>query len=381
MIVVCEPQCKGFEHVEVNTAVLQQLSQTFNNDNIILFAEKYHSDEVKSRLDNKHIVNISYEIIDIPPKNYPNFVRFPYEFLLINKIFSKGCDKVIFLSITSATLLSIRLWMLRYTNIKCVVIPHAILESILEKPSLFPLETPFWFKFVLSFTFSKKIYYLVLGPSIEKILCEILPKIKTNVGSINHPYQFNSNEIGYTSNTTISFGSIGVGTQKKGILNFYNLINEISELNTVYSPKFTLIGYIPKQKIFSKKPNNLILPSNNRPLSRIDFNTHIKIIDYSIYYYSKNSYQLTASGALFDAISYLKPIIAIRNPFFEYYFDLMGDIGYLCENDDELKNIIIDILNNGNFDRYIIQQKNLLNGREKLYDANMLDNIKLFFNK
>ena len=47
MIIVAEPQCVGFEHVEVNTALLTVIRQAFPTKEIWFFAEKEHLNLVK----------------------------------------------------------------------------------------------------------------------------------------------------------------------------------------------------------------------------------------------------------------------------------------------------------------------------------------------
>jgi hypothetical protein len=45
---------------------------------------------------------------------------------------------------------------------------------------------------------------------------------------------------------------------------------------------------------------------------------------------------LSASGALLDAITWLKPVIAKRLPIVEALFRRFGDIGYLCDDESAM---------------------------------------------
>jgi hypothetical protein len=101
-----------------------------------------------------------------------------------------------------------------------------------------------------------------------------------------------------------------------------------------------------------------------------------KKINYALFFHKRDNYRLSASGVFFDAISYLKPIIALRNPFFEYYFQIMGDIGYLCDSYEEMENLILKIVENKPNERYLKQQKNILNGRKKLNFQNIAEKLK-----
>jgi hypothetical protein len=90
------------------------------------------------------------------------------------------------------------------------------------------------------------------------------------------------------------------------------------------------------------------------------------MVDYAVFFYPADSYRLTASGAFFDALAFAKPLIAIRNPFFEHYFSRFGDIGYLCDDYAEVKKMVSDILMHGSGGRYERQIKNLLRCRKSL---------------
>jgi len=56
--------------------------------------------------------------------------------------------------------------------------------------------------------------------------------------------------------------------------------------------------------------------------------------------YPNSSYELIASGAVLDAINIKKPILALKNNYFNYLFDKFGAFGYLAESVQELILII-----------------------------------------
>ena len=88
-------------------------------------------------------------------------------------------------------------------------------------------------------------------------------------------------------------------------------------------------------------------------------------IDYALFTYKLNSYKYTASGALIDAINFEKPIIALSNDYVKSYFDIYGNIGYLCNSYEELKNKIITITKNFPKEEYEIQVKNIQNIKKR----------------
>lgn len=51
-----------------------------------------------------------------------------------------------------------------------------------------------------------------------------------------------------------------------------------------------------------------------------------------------------AAGTLLDAIAWAKPVIARRIPLFEDMFQRYGNIGYLFDDDNDLREIVRSIL-------------------------------------
>ena len=166
---------------------------------------------------------------------------------------------------------------------------------------------------------------------------------------------------------TIRFASLGVGHKHKGTNLFVNVANEVTAMNLKYKSMFVLIGHVKDSSLKKLNLDAVSMPSHGKPLTRDEFDSFATNIDYAVFCYHAKSYRLTASASLFDAFSYVKPIIALRNPFFEYYFDIFGDIGYLCDNYDDMKKVIVELLSNPSIERYVSQQSNILHGRNSIH--------------
>jgi hypothetical protein len=67
----------------------------------------------------------------------------------------------------------------------------------------------------------------------------------------------------------------------------------------------------------------------------------------------------TASGVLLDAIAWEKPVIARKIPIFEAMFEKHGELGYLFNDDTELKAIVERIVQAAEKSRYSCQVQNL----------------------
>jgi hypothetical protein len=368
MIVICEPQCVGFEHVEVNAALIAAMRCALPQEEILFLAEKEHLELVSGVLDD-HRVKIQSREIGVPPR-FLDFRRLPRELLLCKNVFdiahSNAANKILFTSITSPTLISIKVLLRFFNEIECVAIPHNILNTITKRPSLVPTETLFWFRFWLSFGNTKRLRYLVPSPYIKERLSILLPKIGEFVRSVDLPYFFDAGKDSrHLNRDPIRFGVFGAATRNKGADVFFALAQEILRSHVRFVPEFVLVGHIVDKTIGGLQEDSVIVGSSDLPLSREDFETRAKSVDYVLFFNRPDAYDLVVSGSLMDAFSYVRPIIALKQPLFEYYFETMGDIGYLCESYEEIKERILSILANKPNERYRVQQCNILNGREQ----------------
>jgi hypothetical protein len=202
---------------------------------------------------------------------------------------------------------------------------------------------------------------LVLGPHIEKKLKEVLPKIGRYISSIDHPYFFEGDpNLNRFKDEEVRFGFFGYGSLRKGADVFFQLADEVTKVKAKSVPQFTLIGQVTDPELTNIQPASVSVVSSDGPLSQRDYELQASAANYACVFHKEDAYALNASGSILDAFLYLKPIIALKSQLTEYYFNKMGDIGYLCEGYNELKNTVLDILNEKPFDRYVAQQKNIL---------------------
>ena len=72
------------------------------------------------------------------------------------------------------------------------------------------------------------------------------------------------------------------------------------------------------------------------------------------------------TGIFLDAVKYLKPIIALKTDDLTHYFEKFGELGFLCESVEEMKQVILDIIQNPPLRDYSEQQARLLKAQEFL---------------
>ena len=229
MIIICEPQCIGFEHVEFNAALIKVVQYAYPNKKVLFLSESEHLHYVRNILEINNR-KIEFMEIEVPPRNQSNLKRFPSEFKIVKNVFHLSndikADKILFSSITSPTLISIKILIRHFKGIRTIVIPHSLLETLNFRIPLDPRYIIFWFW--ISFFNTPNLIYLILGPSIKDALIQKMPYLKEYLYSIDLPYFFKNNEIKkYKKNRIITFGFLGVGRKSKGIDRFFKLAEEV----------------------------------------------------------------------------------------------------------------------------------------------------------
>lgn len=225
------------------------------------------------------------------------------------------------------------------------IICHGELELLGEtKQGLFArIQSALLKKAFKKRTLSEKLSFVVLGDIIIKNLNNVLPpeNIK-RFKSIDHPYIFNYSSIDSItplSNDCINIGIACVTNPSKGQGLLLNLLDGLSNPNiNIYH-----IGKIFDHKNILKSKGLIIVKrGTNNELSRDHYLEWVSKMDLLLYLYPTDNYKMTASGAIFEAFSNLKPIIGLHNDYFDYILQKVGTIGYLYNTVED----IVDCMNN-----------------------------------
>lgn len=371
MIIACEPVCHGFEHALVNAAVLSVVAEAFPGQEVLFLADEGHIGCVASDPVINARAGITFEPLALPARKSSGPKRFKHEFSVVATLFEtaeqRRASLVLFTCISDETLRAIKLLIPRFPRIRCAAVLHGVLASVLKRPSLFPWKNRNAFRTWFLKQNSPQLTYILMGDSIERALVARFPAMAPHVVSIDLPYRFaRPGRHEPFGDRTVTFGSLGVIRKAKGSDAFLRLANEVAASRHSWKPRFVCVGPVVDKKLHKLLGPSVTVPSPDAPLSVDDFASYARQLDYAVFLHGADAYTLTASGALFDAFSYLKPLIALRNPFFASYFEKMGNIGYLCDSYEDIKRTVMGILDNPPVDEYMIQRQTLLMGREQL---------------
>ena len=347
MIVICDIWAKKWGHYEFNKNVTELISNIFYKEKIYYFGDKEQINYFNKDIE---FTNINFKILNIIERNkIKKICNYILNLLNIKKIKS---DKIIFLNALPIVIFLSKIIFSSKKEIYFFL--HGMDKLEQENKGIYKYMNLF-FKLRNQ---KEKHKYIVLGKNIKENLIEIFPNMKEQFFSIDHPYSFEKKYEYKDINKILNLGTVGIISQEKGLNNIFKFIEKNKKYN------FKHIG-----KSVSEIPNKFrkYFPYKNDLLEKDKFEEEILNLDYILILYPKNSYRLTASGVYFDCIKYNKPLLGLKNEYFEYMFKKYGEIGKLFESIDE----IIE---------YLSQERKILDSDYDIFHKNM-KRIKKALNK
>lgn len=373
MYLFAELQMQGNKHVEVNAGLLQIIIDSFAQQDGIVISDNYHAKILQGKINKaEHLKFDTFQYSgDKELKKTYTPIKVWRELKLMNRCFriakKNRAEVIVFASAFPFTAPFMNIYSNLYRQ-RIIVGMHGDLGILSVKKS--KLTTQIVRKTISMFLRKRSRYTTLLfyGEPIRKKLFELFPSIyKKNTIAIDHPYSFNVDFVEKKLTKPIIIASIGTSIITKNSHFIYETAQYQKQNITNNKIQFIQIGNVSNQVMsFS---NNLVerFSSSQNFLLFNEFEKGLRNANYFIFFMTNNSYyDLCPSGTLFDALKYCTPIISLKNPFFEYYFKLFGNIGYLCENVQEMSELISHILSTNNSKEYSLQQYNLLTARNRI---------------
>ena len=152
----------------------------------------------------------------------------------------------------------------------------------------------------------------------------------------------------------LHIGLVGQATEAKGITAFLTLAHRFDPSEVV----FHLVGRMPAGDDPARYAP-LAEPVQDTPLTRPEFTRRLGLLHYVCLPMQSGYYDLSASGAVIDAITWLRPVIATPLPALQEMFGANGDIGYLCRDIEAMHATITAIVRTMDAARYAAQAERL----------------------
>lgn len=352
MIIFSELQMQGDKHVHVNSGLLNILIASFKEQNIDIFCDIKHKSELLKYVKINKFLNFkTFEYTGVKElKKSATLAKTFRESLIAYKIFKHAkknkAEVIVFASVFPFTAIVVNFfsWILNQRIIVCLHGDIGVLKLNRNK------ITTIVYKYVVKLFFrirSLTVIALFYGKTIEDELFKMVPGFeRKNVISIDHPYNYETELLvnSLDKSNTVIIANIGTGLMNKNSHLLYKLA-EMQKCNVENKKvSFIQVGNVsPEVLSYSNAYVNIL--NNNEFIPFDVFEKNIMQADYFIYFFKNDSlYDLCPSGTFFDAIKYKKPIISLRNPFFEYYFKRFGNIGYLLNSVEEMNEIINSLI-------------------------------------
>lgn len=366
-ILVIEPECKGWNHEQVNSEFLNMISQYYPDDAICFCAEKEHLDNIRRC---KELLNVKYRKIVLPTNAGDTMKYWKYYLKLIGDLLIQSkYQRVILLSSHKGNIQAINYLAERYRDVQFVITLHALVEQLLRHYTLRDrlLNDKFFHgwklkKLLNQSTRKGNIRYITYSPSLKDKLSTCLKRqTLDNIFFLNHPYPYmekTQNEI----HEGLVIGLLGATIND----NAEKIISIVEKACPKERYKFKLLRV---SKRFEKYEHVEIV-QNGGILSREIITQEMKNVDYLMIPYDRTMYGLSASGVFFDAVNYEIPVLMLDSPLLTWY-DQKYNLGIRMDSCESLAQYIIDLIINQkkvDWDKYhnnmkrakvILQQENV----------------------
>ena len=180
---------------------------------------------------------------------------------------------------------------------------------------------------------NKIFHFILLSPDMVDYFRTFISKHNyERIFWIDHSYIRPENKIDVKYRITdnrIKIGIPGAITSSRGLSTLKYLLANLKNQNICIYALSTCSEVI--------EADNFVVLNKGRGLLPFEqYNAYVQSMDVMLLLYDTDSYKLTASGAILEAIWNEKPIIALKNAYFSYLFKQFGQMGVLCDNADSL---------------------------------------------
>lgn len=365
-LLIIEPECKGWNHEQVNTEFLLLLSKV-GWKKITYAAEEQHIEAIRKRIDDKSIL---FRKILLPVMSGDSLkYRGRYKKLFNLLIEEEKPSHVVLLSSHKGNLYALIKLTQKYSDINFVVVIHALAEQLLRKYSLYDriinrkVFDGWYLRYELN-TLSnyQNVNFVTYSPMYQDYLkeCLHLNSLKKTI-FINHPYDFDHAIQHYENNQIVKIGLIGATVNADAI----RIIRKVIEDCPEDKYEFHIIRTDYK---FEESPH-VVLIDNGNSVSRELIDYECQRFDYMLIAYDSNKYRVSASGVFFDAINYEVPMLMLNSPLLHWYNEKY-EVGIERNNVEDLVREIEKIIKKPDYGLEQKYRDNIKNAKKNITEEN-----------
>lgn len=374
-ILVFEMTWTGTVHAPGNGATLQTIARAFPNHPIHVFADRLHLAELRANPALAGNPRVRFHEITVS-RHYQtrtavvSLRRLAHEAATLWRGWrhvrpANGCLMML-LSATSTAVVAASVFARLSRRVRVQIGLHGNLNEISGWRSRNPVKRALDLTAALAANHDGKLRFLVLETSIKTELAHRFSATIAHTDVL--PLPINSVEMGSTANdgampveqgreiwppVPLRIGFVGQATIAKGVDIFLALARDLQH-RLGGRVAFDLIGRaLPGTDM--TQFGFLANPPTTAHLTRAAFIARLQAQHYVMLPLRPGYYDLATSGALIDALTWLKPVIATRVGFVADMFAAGGDIGYLCETASALTETVEQLIASPDVARYARQ--------------------------
>ena len=373
-------------HVPFNSAILQTIAHAVPQQVIRMYAHESRLAELQTDPLLTGNRQIEYHGIEISShyrtqSQVVSVRRFLDEFKTLFRALQQAprgeyCLVVLLVASSTAILASLLLAMTGWRRVGIVVCLHGDIASLTGWRSRNPVIRRFDMQGMLRRRHRQPIRYLVFEESVKQELGKLVPQTLAFTDVLPHPA--NVAEVAFCRDLALRYpvriGIVGQATEAKGITPFLETA-KLFKARYGERVEFYLVG-----RVF---PGDDILrfaaldgPISTENISRDAFRDFLGRLHFVFLPLQPEYYRLSPSGALLDAITWLKPIIATSVPIVSDIFTHYGDIGYLCSGTADMQRALETVLTEMDALRYANQVKAMQRVREARLPAALAQELR-----
>jgi glycosyltransferase involved in cell wall biosynthesis len=345
MILAFELTWRGIAHAPGNSAMIQILAAACPGHRIRVHAERTHLEELQR--DRRFAACAMVEAV---PEKLPDahgghtqivsLTRFRRELAIVaaavRAVPAGEAGLIFLLSATSTQIWAAALVARLHARIAGI---HILLHGNLNDAIGWRTRNPVLRRFDMASTLRSRlpasVRYIVHEPNIADRLARIMPRVAgitdtvllaSNQGDLPPDFQARS-----TLGDPIHVGFVGLGTYEKGFDVFLDVATRLSARHPGRFA-FHIIGSVQAKFMAAAAAAPLAEPPETRGLPRAAFTGRLAQLHFVMLPYRPGYYELSASGGLIDALSWLRPVLATDVPLMRSFSAAYGDIGYICDD-------------------------------------------------
>lgn len=391
MIYILEAFVEDYLHVLANVNLIKIFRNIHPGQPLTFSSPRQHNFNVSRYFANDHS-NIRFEPFDNLTVDTGNILKRTW--LILSRFFrdmrvllatfrkAKKSDIIVITHIYFTSLVLVKIIKKFYPNKATYLVIHGDVEYVFYPKGMQQKLVGLFHKLMFKVSCSN-FHYIFLTPISKQILVSE-KLIKENEGFAIELPTFANEDLVKIQNTRsqselIKIGHIGSAGTRKNVHYMFKIAQELEYWIKNGSIQLINVGVLEG----TIKPflNPLVIDfvdgKINNPLSREQYDIQISRLDYAVFFYGQTDFILRSSAAFFDAIFFEKPIIVLKNPFFVEVFERAGEIGYMCEDLQDMVLLITDLINNkANHElRYLMFVENVGKYKSSLMIENISDKL------